>query len=185
LPSGIDVLLGNDLCPSLPTVDVAVVYVVHCQLSRIERPVYSPLWTLIQIFLQLTYSQILLIGLLKLTSLVESSVAAETIPFELMNRTELIRLQQSDTSLSSLFELADKGDDRYFIKSGVLFRTWCDKFTRPECGRPTIVVPTSLRLKVFQSAHAGHLGVSKTRSSLLQHFCWPSIFRDTKNFCRH
>ena len=25
LPSGIDVLLGNDLCPSLPTVDVAVV----------------------------------------------------------------------------------------------------------------------------------------------------------------
>ena len=52
-------------------------------------------------------------------------------------------------------------------------------------GRPTIVVPTSLRLKVLQSAHAGHLGVSKTRSSLLQHFFWPSIFRDTKNFCRH
>ena len=32
-----------------------------------------------------------------------SSVAAETILFELMNRTELIHLQQSDTSLS-LFE---------------------------------------------------------------------------------
>ena len=47
----------------------------------------------------------------------ESSVAAETIPFELVNRTELISLQQCDTSLSSLFELADKGDDRYFIKS--------------------------------------------------------------------
>jgi len=57
-----------------------------------------------------------------LAFLSESSVAAETILFELMNRTELIHLQQSDTSLS-LFEFADKGDDRYFIKSGVLFRT--------------------------------------------------------------
>ena len=58
-----------------------------------------------------------------LAFLSESSVAAETILFQLMNRTELIRLQQSDTSLLSLFELADKGDDRYFTKSGVLFRT--------------------------------------------------------------
>ena len=38
-----------------------------------------------------------------LAFLSESSVAAETIRFQLMNRTELIHLQQSDTSLS-LFE---------------------------------------------------------------------------------
>jgi len=50
------------------------------------------------------------------------------------------------------------------------------------------VVPTSLRPKLLQIAHdipaAGHLGVAKTQSHLLQHFFWPSISRDTKNFCR-
>ena len=75
----------------------------------------------------------------------ESSVAVETIPFELVNRTELIRLQQSDTSLSSLFELADEGDDRYFIKSGVLFRAWRDKLAQPERSIDQIVVPASVR----------------------------------------
>jgi len=54
-----------------------------------------------------------------LASLFDSSVAAETIPFELVDRTELIRLQQSDLGLSSLFELAEKGDDHYFLK------VWC------------------------------------------------------------
>ena len=39
-----------------------------------------------------------------LASLFESSVAAETIPFELVSRTELIRLQQSVLGLSSLFQ---------------------------------------------------------------------------------
>ena len=56
----------------------------------------------------------------------ESSVAPDTVPFELVDRTQLIRLQQSDPGPSFLFELVVKGDDHYFIKSGVL-RTWRDK----------------------------------------------------------
>ena len=111
-----------------------------------------------------------------LASLFRSSVAADTLPSELVDRAELIRLQQSDPVLFSLFERAEKGDERFFVKPGVLVRTWYDKFTRPECSRPTTVVLTALRLNVLPSAHAGHLGVSKTRSSLLQHFFWPSIF---------
>ena len=59
-----------------------------------------------------------------LTSLFESSDVSDTIPFELVDSTELIRLQQSDLSLSSLFELAEKGEDHYFLKSGVLLRSW-------------------------------------------------------------
>ena len=38
-----------------------------------------------------------------LASLFESSVDVETIPFELVDRSEVIRLQQSDLGLSSLF----------------------------------------------------------------------------------
>ena len=48
-----------------------------------------------------------------MASLFESSDASDTIPFGLVDRTELIRSQQSDLSLSSLFELAEKGDDHY------------------------------------------------------------------------
>ena len=50
-----------------------------------------------------------------MASLFESSDDTDTIPFELVDRPELIRLQKSDTSLSSLFELAEKGDDHYFF----------------------------------------------------------------------
>jgi len=111
----------------------------------------------------------------------------ETIPFELVDRSELIRLQQSDLGLSSLFELAEKGDDHYFLKSGVLVRSWSDKMAPPESSFHQIVVPASLRPKLLQIAHAipaaGHLGVAKTQSHLLRHFFWPSISRDTKSFC--
>ena len=62
-----------------------------------------------------------------MASLFESSDVSDTIPFELVDRTEFIRLQQSDLSLASLFELAEKGDDHYFLKSGVLLRSWRDK----------------------------------------------------------
>ena len=83
-----------------------------------------------------------------LASLFESSDDVETIPFELANRSKLIRLQQSDSGLSSLFKLAEKGDDHYFLKSGVLLRSWCDKSRFHQ-----IVVPVSLRPKLLQTAH--------------------------------
>ena len=113
----------------------------------------------------------------------------ETIPFELVDRSELIRLQQSDLGLSSLFELAEKGDDHYFLKSGVLFRSWRDKMSPPESSFHQIADPSSLRPELFQIAHkipaAGHLGVAKTHSRLLRHFFWPTISRDIKSFCRN
>ena len=109
-----------------------------------------------------------------LASLFESSEAEETISFEHVDRTELIRLQQSDPRLISLFELAEKGDERYFVKSGVLLRVWRDKIDFPENSIHQIVVPATLRPKLLQIAHeipaAGHLGVVKTKSRLLRHF---------------
>ena len=124
LPSGIDMLLGNDLCPDVPAVDVAVVTrsqtaALHreadLQTPLVAEPEDSPV--------EAESDSVDKSVQADLASLFESSVATETIPFELVDRTELVRLQQSDTSLSSLFELADKADDHYFIKSGVLLRT--------------------------------------------------------------
>ena len=83
--------------------------------------------------------------------------------------------------------MAEKGDDHYFLKSGVLLRSWRDKLAAPESSFHQIVVPASLRPKLLRIAHeipaAGHLGVAKTQNRLLRHFCWPSISCDTKSFC--
>ena len=51
-----------------------------------------------------------------------------------------------------------------------------------------IVVPQNCRMEVMKLAHsgplAGHLGVSKTCSRILFHFCWPGIRSDVRKFCR-
>ena len=84
--------------------------------------------------------------------------------------------------------MAEKCDDRYFIKSGVLFRAWRGKLAPPERSIHQIVVPAFVRPQLLQIADeipaTGHLGVAKTQRRLLRHFFWPGIFRDTKSFCR-
>jgi len=119
--------------------------------------------------------------------LCESSNIADTIPFKLDDPTELIRLQQSDPDLSSLFELANTGDDRHCIRSGVLVQSWRDKLAPPQSCIHQVIVPTTLRPKLLQITHDipadGHIRTLKNQNRLLQHFFWPSISRDTKNIC--
>jgi len=115
-----------------------------------------------------------------LASLFDSSNIADTIPFKLVDRTELIMLQQSGLDLSSLFELANRGDDHYCIRSGVLVRSWRDKLAPPESRIHQVIVPTTLRPKLLQIAHnipaARHLGIAKTQSRLLWHFFSGKVF---------
>ena len=173
-------LLWSDLCPGVPAVDVAVITRSQAAALRRETDLQTPLDSEPEIspVEAESYSVDKSVEA-DLASLFESSVDAETIPFELVDRTELIRLQQSDSGLSSLFELADKGDDHYFLKSSVLLRSWRDKMAPPESSFHQIVVPASLRPKLLQIAHeipaAGHLEVAKTQSRLLRHVFWPSI----------
>ena len=79
-----------------------------------------------------------------LASLFQSSVAAESIHSELVDSTQLIRLQQSDPGLAPLFKQAEKGDERYLVRSGVLLRTWRDKLAPPDRSIRQIVAPASL-----------------------------------------
>ena len=106
LPSGIDMLIGNDLCPSVPAVDVAVVTRSQTAALRREADLQTPLVSDPE-----NYSAEAESGSVDksaeadLASLFESSDVTDTIPFELIDRSELIGLQQqSDTSLSSLFD---------------------------------------------------------------------------------
>jgi len=128
LPSGIDMLLGNDLCPGAPAVDLAVVTHSQTAALRREADLQTPLVSDPEdCSAEAESDSVDKSAEADLASLFETSVATDTIPFELVDRSELIRLQQSDTSLSSLFQLAEKGDDQYFLKSGVLLRSWRDK----------------------------------------------------------
>jgi len=67
-------------------------------------------------------------------------------------------------------------------------RLWKDKLSPAEATIYEIVVPNPLCGKLLHIAHdipeAGHLGVAKTKNRLLRHFYWPSIPRDTKDYCR-
>ena len=51
-----------------------------------------------------------------------------------------------------------------------------------------IVLPKQYRNQVLKLAHslpiAGHLGQEKTIKHLLIRFYWPTLFRDTKEYCR-
>jgi len=117
LPSGIDMLLGNDLCPSVPADDVAVVTRSQTAVLRREADLQTPLVSDPEDYsAEAESDSVDKSAEADLTSLFESSVATDTIPFELIDPSELIRLQQADTSLSSLFELAEKGDDHYFLQ---------------------------------------------------------------------
>ena len=188
LPTGIDMLLGNDLFPGAPAVDAAVVTRSQTAALRKGAGLQTPLDSEPEISpVEAESDSVDKLVEADLASMFESSVAVETIPLELVDRSELIRLQQSDLGLSSLFALAEKGDDHYFLQAGVLLRSWRDKMAPPESSFHQILVPASLRPKLLQIAQeipaAGYLGIGKAQSRLLRHFFWPSISRDTKSFC--
>jgi len=153
-PSGIDKLSGNDLCTSAPAIDVAVVTRSQAARLRREADLQTPLvFDPEDCSAEAESDSVDKSAEADLASLFESSVATDTIPFELVDRSELVRLQLSDTSLSSLYELAEKGDDHYFLKSAVPPRSWRDKLAPPESSFHQIVVPVSLRPKLLQIAH--------------------------------
>ena len=101
-----------------------------------------------------------------------------------MRRLPIYRLP----SLRALFELVEKPEHPYFLRSGVLVREWKDKLSPHEAAFHQVVVPTSLRATLLTVAHdipaAGHLGVAKTKDRLIRHFYWPSLTKDVKDFCR-
>ena len=118
-------------------------------------------------------------------------------PFEVVNREQLIDLQDNDDDLATIREQATSESEAsqepvgYYRKTGVLMRRW-----RPpdaQCNEEwrvvnQVVVPKQLRGEVLRLAHegplAGHLGINKTQQRILQHFYWPSLRTDVVTFCK-
>ena len=95
-----NLLIGNDLCPDVPPVDVTVVTRSQTaafwqQASQNSAQVTKPVPD--------DPSEVLDSSNMGLTSLLEESETSASIPFELVDRAVLVRLQQSDPDLLSLF----------------------------------------------------------------------------------
>jgi len=190
LPTGVAVLLGNDLCPHPSTIDVN--FVTRSQTAALRNPM-----EITSTCIDTSSDDTLAVDTEPTNEMDSDPVTdisklfGDTGPqslFELVDREELIRLQQTDPDIASLFELVDQPEYGYVISAGVLVRLWRDKCSPQEDAIKQIVVPTTLRAKLLHLAHeipaAGHFGVSKTKDRLLRHFYWPSISRDTRGFCR-
>ncbi len=109
--------------------------------------------------------------------------------------SELIDMQRNDSTLKSLFDnlksnAVNHTENPYSIRSnGLLIRNFVDHSNK--CINESvvqIVVPHALRGKILTLAHSvpasGHFGVGKTRKRILQHFFWPGVMQDIKEFCR-
>jgi hypothetical protein len=112
------------------------------------------------------------------------------------SREKLIELQRSDSTLANLFNIVQSRTDDlngralFCLERGLLLRKWRDK-TVPtvdgtECFQ--IVVPKTLRCELLYLAHdiptAAHLGIAKTKARLEQHFYWPTLVQDVKQYVR-
>jgi hypothetical protein len=112
------------------------------------------------------------------------------------SREDLVKLQQNDPTLTSLFQLVQPrtteldGKPLFYIDHQVLMRSWRDKETPTIAGTEStqIVVPSSLRTAILQVAHdipaSAHLGIAKTKKRLEQHFYWSSMSQDVKQYVR-
>jgi transposase InsO family protein len=118
----------------------------------------------------------------------------ETVPIEsIVDRNNLIKLQQADTSLARYFEKIqetpdEKSSERFFLKSGVLMRKWHTRLQPPDTGFNQIVAPISIRRQLLYLSHdipaSAHLGVRKTSDRLLRHFWWGSAKSDVQEYVR-
>lgn len=64
-----------------------------------------------------------------------------------------------------------------FVKDGLLYRKWIED--EPNCVLTQLVIPSLYRKPILQQLHdsvtAGHLGVHKVSSKILQHYFWPGL----------
>jgi len=192
LPPGIDMLIGNDICPSGCS-DVGVV--TRAQAARMKKETQTVQPSSSHEIEQVSNPDIVVEDEdeenLDLGQLFDDSSYAGT---SRINRDELIKLQQADPTLELAYSLvqdkskADATKPFYFIRDDVLMRAWRNKSFPVADTITQIVVPVPLRPKLLYISHdipaAGHLGQRKTRARLLQHFYWPTVERDIKEYCR-
>ena len=146
----------------------------------------------VPVFRDFTLTQVSTRGMKKrdeISNVVESN-SRKVIPGTDLTPNEFRNIQKSDTSLFKYFELAKQSDNEkngvsFILKQDLLYRQFCDKKNNKYS---QLVVPSSLTRTVLTIAHetsmAGHMGVRRTLSRVLQSFYWPGVSSTVRKFCR-
>ena len=96
----------------------------------------------------------------------------------------LVAQQRRDESLKDSWRKAGKGEEGYCMDNGVLIHVKATNLGR-ELVR--VVVPQQRRLHLLYLGHrglvAGHFSHNKMRPALTEHFTWPGIKQDIKEYC--
>ena len=96
---------------------------------------------------------------------------------------QLQHLQEEDETLAR----ASEGEN-FFRHDGILYRRWLPQGQPEGSEINQIILPKQCRRSVLEIAHvvpiAGHLGKKKTAARIMRRFYWPTLFRDTADFCR-
>ncbi|XP_076434617.1 uncharacterized protein LOC143274631 [Babylonia areolata] len=107
------------------------------------------------------------------------------------DRETVRRLQARDPTLQQLRQATTpninterEGKASYTMHDGLLFRV----FHKNGEHLKQLVVPLGLRCTVLSLGHdipmAGHLGVRRTQERVWQHFYWPGMCKDVRQYCR-
>jgi len=107
LPSGIAILVGNELCPDMSVADVNVVTRAQAALLKAEEAQPDEVQNFPESVSE-THSGVL--PNVRCDPDIDISSLFADSSVDKVDRAELIRLQQHDPDLSSLFDLVDKVD---------------------------------------------------------------------------
>jgi hypothetical protein len=112
-------------------------------------------------------------------------------------------LQREDPVLREIIQYLEKGDlpedskrarrivaeagQMWIDKEGRLFRQWWpQRAGQRDNTRQQLVVPEPLRKEILRSCHddllGGHLGFDKVYGKIREHYWWPSMYADTKEW---
>ena len=93
--------------------------------------------------------------------------------------------QKTDSSLSNLWQKAEKSEKGYSFEQGVLVHHTSDGVDDLVV---RVVVPVSRRQPILKMGHsssiAGHFGVKKTHAKIARHFMWPGLYSQVKAYVR-
>ena len=113
------------------------------------------------------------------------------------DKSSLIHEQELDPELANLhkralsFQESNEVPVCIYKRNGVLMRKWRPPDTSPQDDwaiKHQIIVPKPYQKEILSIAHdspmAGHMGINKTYSKILNHFYWPSLKRDVQDYVR-
>ena len=106
---------------------------------------------------------------------------------------ELADMQEADETLVAVRKAAEgtpsTAGGGFFKRGGLIYRRWTPPGSdAEEMAVEQLVLPKQCRKTVLHLAHtiplAGHMGRDKTTRRILQRFYWPTVYKDTADYCR-